>query len=197
MIVGNLGPGIGGDRKQGGFSHIGEANQAHIRQQLQFQNHVPLLPLESALCEAGHLPGGRCIVGIAPAAPAALGNNKILTGGHIHNDLIGFRIPDHCSSGNLNNQRLSTLSAHIPALSVHACLSGILALVTKIQQRGQIVIDTQNHTAAVTAVAAVRTTGGNIFLPMEGHGTIAAPTTANRNSNLIYKHRIPPVLMEG
>ena len=34
MVVGDLGPGVGGNGKQGGFSHIGKAHQAHIRQKL-------------------------------------------------------------------------------------------------------------------------------------------------------------------
>ena len=54
-----------------------------------------------------------------------------------------------------------------------------------------------DNTTYYTTVTTVRAAGGNIFLPMEGHSAIAAPTTANRNSNLIYKHRIPPVLVEG
>ena len=34
MVVGNLGTGVGGDGEQGGFAHVGEAHQTHIRQQL-------------------------------------------------------------------------------------------------------------------------------------------------------------------
>ena len=34
MVVGNLRVSVGGDGKQGGFAHVGEAHQAHVRQKL-------------------------------------------------------------------------------------------------------------------------------------------------------------------
>ena len=34
MVVGDFRVGVGGDGKQGGFSHVGEAHQSHVRQQL-------------------------------------------------------------------------------------------------------------------------------------------------------------------
>ena len=34
MVIGNLRVSVGGDGKQGGFAHVGEAHQAHVRQKL-------------------------------------------------------------------------------------------------------------------------------------------------------------------
>ena len=127
-------------------------------------------------------------MGIAPAAPAALGDDKIFLGGHIHNDGIGFRIPDHGAPGHLDDQGVATLAGHIPALAILACLGGIFALIAEVQQCGQIVIHTENDTAAVTTIAAIRAAGCHIFFPVEGNGAIAALTAADSNSNLIYKH---------
>ena len=192
MVVCDLRPGIGGDGKEGGFSNIGEAHKANVCQKLELQDHIPLLALHARLGEAGNLTGRGSIVGIAPAAPAALSDDKVLAGGHVHNDLVGLRIPDHGAPGDLDNQGLSTLAAHIPAQAVHTCLGGVLPLITEIQQCGKIVIDPQDHAAAMAAVAAVGTAGGHIFFPVEGHGAIAAPSAADCNSNLIYKHCLPP-----
>ena len=189
VVVGNFRPGVGRNRQQGGFAHVGEAHQAHVRQQLQLQNHVPRLALQARLGKPGHLPGGGGIVGIAPAAPAALGQDEVLPGGHIHDDLIAFRIPNHRAPGHLDDQVLAPLARHLPALAVDTGLSGVLALVAEVQQGGQVVVDPENDAAAVAAVAAVRAAGGHIFFPVEGHRTVAAPAANDGNSNFIYKHR--------
>jgi len=86
-------------------------------------------------------------------------------------------------------QRFAPLATHVPALAVHAGTGGILALIAEIQQGGHIVVDTQDDTAAVTAVAAIGTAGGYIFFPVEGHGAVAAATADDRDSYLIYKHK--------
>ena len=188
VVVGDLGPGVGGDGEQGGFAHIGEAHQAHVRQELELQNHVPLLALDAGLGKPGHLPGGGGVVGIAPASPAPLGQNEILPGGHIHNDLVRFRVSYHGAPGDFDDQGLSPLAAHVPALAVLARLGGILALIAEIQQGGQIVVDPQDHAAPMAPVSPIGAAGGHIFLPVEGHGTVAALAAQDCNPNFIYKH---------
>ena len=128
-------------------------------------------------------------MGIAPAAATALGDDEILIGGHIHNDLIGLGIPHNSASGNLDDQILAPLAGHLTAQTVDTCLCSILALITEIQQRGHMVADTQHNAAAVTAVAAVRAAGSHVFFTVECHRTVAAATADDRDSNFIYKHR--------
>ena len=125
VVVRNLGTGVGGNGKKGRLPYIGKAHKTHVRQQLQLQHHVPLLPLESGAGEPGHLPGG---------------------GG-----------------------------------------------IAEVQQGGQIVVDPEDHTAAVTAVAAVGAAGGNIFFPVEGHRPVAALAAADGDSNFIYKHSVSSI----
>ena len=71
-------------------------------------------------------------MGITPAATAALGKDEILTGGHVHDDLICFCITDHRTTGNLNDQRLAALAAHFTTLTVCAGLGSILSLVAEV-----------------------------------------------------------------
>ena len=189
MIVGNFGPGVGGDAEQGGFSHVGEAHQAHVRQKLQLQDDIPLLALQPRLGKPGHLPGGGGIVGVAPASATAPGDDEILPGGHIHNDLVGLGVPDHGAPGHLDDQIFSPLAGHFPALTADTGLSSILPLVAEIQQCGQIVVDMENHAAAVSSVAAIGTSRGNILLPVKGHRAVAAPAADDGNANFIYKHK--------
>ena len=71
MVVGDLGIGPADHAEEGGFAHIGEAHQTHVRQELQLQRHLHALSGQAALGEAGRLPGGGGEMGIAPAALAA------------------------------------------------------------------------------------------------------------------------------
>ena len=157
--------------------------------QLQLQDHVPLLALQTGLGEARHLPGGGGEMAVAPAATTALGDHEVLAGGHIHDDLLRLRIPDHGPPGDLDDQGFAPLAAHVAPRAVGTGSGGIFALIPEVQQRRQVVIDPQDHTAAMTAVAPIRTTGRHILLPMERHRPIAAPPTANGDAYFIYEHR--------
>ena len=112
----------------------------------------------------------------------------IFTGGHIHDDLIGFCVTDHGTPGDLNDQRLTAPAGHIPPLTVLTGLGGILAFVAEIQQCGHIVVDSQDHTATVTAVTAIRAAGCHVFFPVEGNSAVAASATADCDPYFIYKH---------
>ena len=197
VVVGDFRPCVGGDGEQCGLAHVGEAYQTYVRQQLQFQNHIPLLTLQAGLGESGHLPGGGGVVGIAPAPTAAPGNDKVLAGGHIHDDLTGLGIPDNGAPGDVDDEIFAPFAGHFPthAVDTGGCL--ILALIAEVQQSGQIVVDVEHHTAAMTAVAAVGAAGGNVFFPVEGHGAVAAPSADDRNANLIYKHSISLHVLGG
>ena len=134
MVIGDLRVGVGGDGKQGGFTHVGKAHQTHVRQKLQLQNHVPLLPLETGLGKPGNLTGGGGVMGIAPAAPSALGENEILAGGHVYDDLVRFGVPHNGAPGDFDNQVFAPLARHFPTLTADTCGGLILALVAEIQK---------------------------------------------------------------
>ena len=188
MVVGNLRVGVGGDGKQGGFAHVGEAHKTHVCQKLQLQNHVPLLPLETGLGKPGNLTGGGGVMGIAPAAPSALGKNEILAGGHVHNDLIRFGVPHDGAPGNLDDQVFAPFARHFSTLTADAGGGLVLALVAEIQKSGQVVVDPENDAAAMSAVAAVRAAGGHIFFPVERHRSIAAPSADDGDAHFIHEH---------
>ena len=188
VIVGDLRVGVGGDGKQGGFTHVGKAHQTHVRQKLQLQNHVPLLPLEAGLGKSGNLTGGGGVMGIAPAAPSALGEDEVLAGGHVHNDLICFGVPDDGTPGNLDDQVFPSLARHFSALTADTGGGLVLALVAEIQKSGQVVVDPENDAAAMPAVAAVRAAGGHIFFPVERHRSIAAPSADDGDAHFIHEH---------
>ena len=75
VIVGDLGLGRRDDADKGGLAHVGEADQAHVGDDLQFQLDVQVLPRQAGLGKLGNLTGGGGKVGVAPAAAAALGHH--------------------------------------------------------------------------------------------------------------------------
>ena len=188
VIVGDLRVGVGGDGKQGGFTHVGKAHQTHVRQKLQLQNHVPLLSLKTGFGKPGNLTGGGGVMGIAPAAPSALGEDEVLAGGHVHNDLICFGVPDDGAPGDFDDQVFAPFARHFPTLTADTCGGLILALVAEIQKSGQVVVDPENDAAAMPAVAAGRAAGGHIFLPVERHRSIAAPSADDGDAHFIHEH---------
>ena len=188
MVIGDLRVGVGGDGKQGGFTHVWKAHQTHVRQKLQLQNHVPLLSLKTGFGKPGNLTGGGGVMGIAPAAPSALGKNEILAGGHVHNDLIRFGVPHDGAPGNLDDQVFAPFARHFSTLTADAGGGLVLALVAEIQKSGQVVVDPENDAAAMSAVAAVRAAGGHIFFPVERHRSIAAPSADDGDAHFIHEH---------
>ena len=95
MIIGDLRPGVCYPGKQGGFSDVREAHQAHIRDDLQLQCHVQLLGRLAGLCVFGYLHGGCGKMLIAQAASAALQNDlPPVVAGHVRNHLAACLFPD-------------------------------------------------------------------------------------------------------
>ena len=71
MIVGDLRAGVAHHGQQGGFTHVGESHQAHIRDHLQLQFHPQLLAGLTRLGIFRRLHGRSGIMHIAQAALAA------------------------------------------------------------------------------------------------------------------------------
>ena len=187
MVVGDFGPGLADHRQEGGLAHVGEAHQPHVGQELQLQQHVPGLSGQSGLGEAGDLPGGGGEVLVAPAAVAPPGQYKARTLGHVADNLLTLRVPDHRAPGHPDDEVLSVLAGAALALAVHAVSGGVLAFVAEIHQGGQVVVDFQNHVAAPAPVAAVGSPCGDIFFPVEGHHAVASAAGFDGDAGGVYK----------
>ena len=188
MVVGNLRPGVGGDREEGGFSHIGEAHQPHVGQELQFQHHLVALTGKSRLGKPGHLPGGGGEVLVAPAAPAALAEDEVLGIGHVLDNFVGLSVSHYGAPGHADDEIFAVLAPAAGALAVLAVGSYIFPLIAKIHQGGEIVVHPKDDAAAVAAVAAVGAALGDILLPVKGHGAVAAVAGLHGDFYLIDKH---------
>ena len=124
---------------------------------------------------------------VAPAAPAALAQHIGLIVGHVLDDLAGLGVTHQRAPGDTDGETLAVLAGLPAALTVHAVGGHIFALVAEVHQRGHVVVHLQDDGAAVAAVTAVRAAGGNVFLPVKGHCTVAAVAGAAGDAGLVDK----------
>ena len=187
MVIGDLGMGLADHAEQRGLSHVGEAHQSHVRQQLQLQHHVVALAGQTGLGKAGHLPGGGGEMLVAPAAPATLAQHIGGVVGHILDDLAALGVTHQRTAGHADGQAFAVLAGLAAALPVHAVAGHIFALVAEVHQCGHIVVHLQDDGAAVAAVAAVRAARRDIFFPMERHRAVAAVAGPHGDPRLVDK----------
>ena len=188
MVVGDLGLGRADDADQGGFAHIGEADQPHVGDQFQFQAHLKLLAGQAGLGEFGDLAGGGGEVGVAPAAPAALGHHHRLVAGNIRHHQAGVRLLHQGAPGHTDDKVGGVLATAAGRAAVLAGFGHILALVAEIHQGGEVVVGHKHHVAAPAAVAAVGAAGRHELLPVKTHRAVAALAGLDGDLGHIYKH---------
>ena len=102
-------------------------------------------------------------------------------------DGAGLRVPDDGTPGHLDIQGLPVLAVAALALAVGAVARHVFAFIPKVHQRGHIIIHSENHVAAATAVAPVRAAGRHVLLSVEGHRPIPALAGVDADAGLIDK----------
>ena len=146
-----------------------------------------LLALKARFGKTGRLTRRRCEMLVAPAAPAALTEDEGLAVGHILDDLVALRVAHNGAARHADGEILALLAELAPALTIHAGLSDVFALVAEVHQRGHIVVDDEDDIAAVAAVAAVGAARGDVLFAVERHRAIAALARAAEDARLINK----------
>ena len=174
MVVGDFGLGGGDHADEGGFTHVGEPDQPHIRDDLELQFQVQVLPRQAGLGELGDLAGGGGKMAVAPAAASAFGNHHRLIAREIRHHKAGLGLLQNGAAGHTDDQVLRVCAALALGAAVLAVLGGIFALVAEVHQSGQVIVGHKDDVAAASPVAAVRAAGRHEFFAVEGHGAIAA-----------------------
>ena len=175
--------------QQRALAHIREADEAHVRQQLQLEQDRVALARQTGLGKARHLPRRRGEVLVAPAAaPAARGHER-LARGHVVHDRAAVRVAQQRAARHADVQALAHTAGAALALTVGTVAGHIFALVAKVHERGHVVVHFKDDVAAAPAVAAVRAAGGHIFLAVEGHCAVAAVARAHGDGHFINKWR--------
>jgi len=124
---------------------------------------------------------------VAPAALAAAAEDERLGVGHILDDLVRFRVAHDGAARHADREIIALLAELARALTVHAVVGDVFALVAKVHQRGHVVVDNEDDVAAVAAVAAVGAARGDVLFAVEHHSAIAALARAAEDARLINK----------
>ena len=145
------------------------------------------LALKARFGKTGRLTRRRCEMRVAPAALAAAAEDERLGVGHILDDLVRFRVAHDGAARHADREILALLAELARALTVHAVVGDVFALVAKVHQRGHVVVDNEDDVAAVAAVAAVGAARGDVLFAVERHRAIAALARAAEDARLINK----------
>ncbi len=196
VVVGDLGLGGADHADEGGLAHVGEADETHVRNDLEFQAQMQVLAGQAGLGKTGNLAGGGGEPGIAPAAAAALGHHHRLGAGEVGHNQAAVSLFQHGAAGHTDDQVFG-VAALLPGTAAVFAVGGVvLALVAEVHQGGQVVVRHKDDVAAAAAVAAVRAAGCHEFFTVEADGTVAALACVQPDGSGIDKiagHGISPL----
>ena len=161
VIVRDLGLGCADGRDEGGLAHIGEADQAHISDQLQLQRHLDVLAGHTGLGKLGDLAGRRCKMCVAVAAAATLCDGDGGVVGQVRNDQPALRVLDHGAQRHLDDEVLGILAVAEACAALAALGGSVLALVAEVHQGGKMIVRHKDDVTAAAAIAAVRAASGH------------------------------------
>ena len=189
MIIGDLGPCVGDPGKQGGFSHIGEADQTNIRDHFQLQQKLKLPGRLSRLGIFGglHGAGGIMLVAVSALSTGQKHHTAVFSG-HIRDDASALRLPDDGPFGNLEDDVLSVLSAAVALSALLAVPGLILTDVPEICQGVQTLVHLKDHVAPSSAVSAVGAAVWHIFFSAEGNMAVATLAASDIDSRSVCEH---------
>ena len=199
VIVRDLGLGRADGRDEGRLAHIGEADQAHISDQLQLQRHLDVLTGHTGLGKLGDLAGRRCKMCVTVAAAAALCDGDGGVVGQVRDDQPALRILDHGAQRHLDDKVFGILAVAEACAALAALGGSVLALVAEVHQGGKMIVRHKDDVTAAAAITAVRAASGHELLTMEAHCAIAALARMEPDGGDIDKiglccHTAPPIL---
>src|SRR5262245_55563500 len=173
-MVGNLGRGAAHGPKQRGLARVGQADQSHIRQQLQLQLKRALLPCLSSARLHRRLVGGALEVLVAESARSAPGCDEPLAAvADVGDNLSAARVGNHRSQRDGNFQVRAIATMHRAAHAVAAVLGPIVRMMGQVQQRIDVRIADDDDIPALATIPAVGAAFGNVLLASQAHGAVA------------------------
>ena len=185
-VVGDLGASGGQHSDQGALARIGQADDAHLSQELQFQLEWPFLPIPAlgeflrstvAIAE---------VVGIAQTAATAERHGQPFT--RIR------QIPQQNSGGEMTHLRPARHLDHeitprgaraLVRTAAPSIIRSEQSFVLEVEQGLKVAVRLQHHRSAMATISAGGSTGRHIFLASKRGDAISAAPPAHRDPCLI------------
>ena len=187
-VIGDFRPGGGDAGEEGGFPGVGESDQTHVRENLQFQDEPSLHALFARLGETRCLLGGALEMVVAVAAATAAAEDPLLSRiDHLEENLLALGILDDRSDGHLQDDVLSVLALPEAETAARPVLGADHLAVLQVDERPQLRIGPQDDVAAPAAVSAVRSAFRNILRPVQMRAPGPSVPACTENSYVVYK----------
>ena len=168
-VVGDLGLGGRDAADQRRLAHVGEPDQRHVGQQLELEAQPPLL---ADLALLGERRGPAAVgqeLGVAAAAPPALGGDVAVAGRHEVGEHGALAVAHHGPLGHGDEHVGAARAVAALAHAVGAVVGPAERLVLERQQRRHVVVGDQHDVAPAAPVASVGPALGHVRLTTEGH----------------------------
>ncbi len=175
------------DRDQGGLSGARVADQGHVRDGLQLEDDVAGLAGLAQQREAGGLATGRGQCGVAEATAAALAGDE---GGALADEVgqhLAVAVEDHGAVGDRQHQVLAVLAGTVVARARRTIGGLAMRVVVVFEERGDGLVDDQDHIAAAAAVAAVGAAQRFELLPHHGGHAVASVTRGDMQLDAVHE----------
>ena len=122
-VVGDLGAGCREPRDECGFADVGEADQAGVGEQAEFEAEVAFFAGAAELVLAGGLVDGGGEVLVAATAATAAGDDELVVGGsEVVDELVGVVVIEDGADGDVEDAVFALVAGHVGAEAVGAAL---------------------------------------------------------------------------
>ena len=174
-VVRDLGLGVGDVAQQGALSRVGDADDAHVRHQLELHLDPPLLALLAVFGNLRRLVERRLERRVpAPAAPAGEDHLPVSVREHLRENIPSLGIANHRSGGHVHRFIRADATLHALPAARAARLGAMMHLLAETHERVDRLVSLEIDGTAVATVTAVRSALGDERLAAERHHAAAA-----------------------
>ena len=174
-VVGDLGPRPRHARDQAGLARAREAHQPDVGHHLELEHDVELVARLAQQREPGSLALGRRQRRVAEPTPATLGHDQLRAGPDHVGQHLAARVGHDRAVGDRQHQVPAVGAVAVAAGTVAAVLGAALRAVVVVDERGDVLLDAEDHRSARPAVAAVRAAERLELLAVHRGHAVAAP----------------------
>ena len=192
-VVGDFGAGGGEARDEGGFANVGEADEAAVGEEAEFEAVAAFFAGAAEFVLAGGLVDGGGEMLVAAAAAASTGDDDFVAGGgEIVDEFAGGVVVEDGADGDVEDAIFALVAAHVGAEAVGAALGLPFGVVAKVDEGVVGQGGAHEDVAAVAAVAAGGAAAGDEFFAAKGHAAVAAVAGFDADAGFINEHAVSP-----
>ncbi len=177
---------------EGALAGIGQSQKADVGQKAEFEKERASLPFSSLFRPLGSLIPGIGEAGVSLASPTPLGHQAFRPRNiQVGEKKTGLAVQNAGSDWNIHHNGFSLGSGTLVAAPL-STVDGIGGIPARHPEKGMLMLHRSNdHVAAVAAVAPVRSPLGHELLPAKGPASVPAAAATNLESRVVLEKGFP------